>query len=71
MRMDTRYMTKQRCGQITTSSGLEMEVFTTGQPSWYLFCPMQEVSPGTFVSGTIQTPYHNRDLVKGWKHRLH
>jgi len=71
MKMDARYMVKQRLGQITTSFGTELEVFTTGMPSWYLFCPMQNIGHGTFSSGTIQAAYHSKDLVRGWKRRLH
>ena len=69
--MDARYMVKQRLGQITTRLGLELEVFTTGLPGYYLFCPMQNLGHGTFASGTIQISHHNWDLVTGWKRRLH
>lgn len=69
--MDSRYMTKQRLGQITTEDGLELEVFATGQSSWYLFCPMQNLGNNGFASGTIQIPHHGRDLKPGWKKKLH
>ncbi|KKN40172.1 hypothetical protein LCGC14_0736040 [marine sediment metagenome] len=69
--MDMRYMAKQCLGQITTSAGVEMQVFATGKPSWYLFCPMQRLENGAFASGTLQFPYHGNDLVRGWKRRLH
>ena len=68
--MDRRYMIKQRVGQITTKTG-ELEVFTTGLPGYFLFCPMQSLGNGTFASGTIQISHHNRDLVRGWRRRLH
>lgn len=63
--MDRRYMVKGRLGQVTTRTSLEMAVYTTGLPSWYLFCPMQQVSPGTFVQGTLAFSYHGKDLVAG------
>ena len=69
--MDRRYMVKQRLGQITTRTGLELEVFTTGLPSYYVFCPMRRLGSGTFASGTIQVSHHARDLVRGWKRLLH
>ena len=65
--MDSRYMVKQRLGEIpANNSHPRMEVFTSGQPSWYIFAPMQ--APG--ISGTLQFAYHGKDLKPGWKHLL-
>lgn len=69
--VDRRYTVKQRLGQITTEAGLEMVVYSTGAASWYLFCPLIEISPGTFVQGDLAFPYRGKDLKRGWRKRLH
>lgn len=67
MTMDSRYMVKQRLGEIpANNSHPRMEVFTSGLPGWYIFAPMQ--APG--ISGTLHFAYNGKDLKPRWKHLL-
>ncbi len=60
-------MVKQRLGEIpATDKHGRFEVFTTGRPGWYLFCPM----PAPGISGTLQFPVKGSDLKPGWKKLL-
>lgn len=69
--MDRRYMTKQYAGKIRTDRGTFMQVFTTGDPRYLLFKPMD---PTGQFGGTIDIPVLKSDLktVKqgGWKTKL-
>ena len=68
--MDQRMMVKQRMGEIPANEKHpRFEVFTTGMPGWYLFCPMQSIG-NLNISGTIQIPVQGRDLVRGWRRLL-
>ena len=70
MPYDQRFMVKQRLGQITGQYA-EFEVFTTGDPRWLLFCPMQPLGNGHFASGTLQHPVLISNLKPGWRAKLH
>jgi hypothetical protein len=73
VRYDRRMMPKGRLGQITVG-GIEFEVYTTGDPQWLLFCPMQPQGKGnnvSFASSCIQIPIRRSDLKPGWWRRLH
>jgi len=61
---------KQRMGEIPgTAKHPRFEVFTTGLPGWYLFCPMLVIGNVHF-SGTIQIPVEGKRLKRGWKRLL-
>lgn len=67
MKMDQRLMVKQRLGEIPASDKHpRMEVFTSGEPGWYIFAPM--VAPG--ISGTLHIPIQGDRLKPGWKKLL-
>ncbi len=60
-------MVKGRMGEIpATNKHPRFEVFTTGRPGWYLFCPM----PAPGISGTLQFPVEGKSLKTGWKKLL-
>jgi hypothetical protein len=48
--MDSHYMVKQRLGQIK-GRFFELSVYTTGEPSWYLFKPLQEIIRDNILKG--------------------
>ena len=65
--MNRHLMIKQRLGEIpATKKHARFEVFTSGEPGWYVFAPM--VSPG--ISGTIHFPVKGSDLKRGWQKLL-
>ncbi len=61
---------KQRMGQVA-GRYCEMAVYMSGVPGWYVFRPLQEVSPGTWCEGGLEFAYKGSDLVRGWKRKLH
>jgi len=63
-------MIKQRLGQIE-GRFCELAIYTTGETGWYLFKPLQQISPGTFVESAVGFAYHGRQLKPGWKRKLH
>jgi len=65
--MDQRLMIKQRLGEIpANATHPRMEVFTSGEPGWYIFAPV----PAPGISGTIHIPVHGKDLKPGWRKLL-
>ena len=65
--MDQRLMVKQHLGEIQpTDKHGRFEVFTSGEPGWYIFAPM----PAPGISGTIQSPVEGKRLKPGWRELL-
>lgn len=65
--MARHLMIKQRMGELPANkTHPRLEVFTSGEPGWYVFAPM--VAPG--ISGTIQFPVEGKRLKQGWKRLL-
>ena len=63
---------KQRMGEIpATAKHPRLEVFTSGKPGCYVFCPMVSGGIGKpSISGTIHIPVQGKDLKRGWKRLL-
>ena len=62
--MRQEYMVKQYVGKVKNNLGYYFMVFTTGNPKYLLFCPMDKT--GQFM-GTIQFPVLKKDLNRNWK----
>ena len=62
--MRREMMVKGYVGMVRSSRGYFFTVFTTGDPAYLLFCPMDSTG---HVMGTIQFPILKKNLRRDWR----
>lgn len=65
--MDKRYQVKQYVAVVRSGAGQRFQVFSTGDPQWYLFVPL---IGATSSAGTIHFPVLKKDLRDDIRHAL-